>query len=160
MNGEIMIKLKLNGKTKQVSVKPNETLLDVLRYKLKTLSVKAGCLTGECGVCTVLYNGAPMKSCMILAAEADGAEIYTVEGLSRQKGYQAIIDTFAKHNAFQCGFCTPAFAILTYWLATKHPDATEKEMKEALNSVLCRCTGYQQIYEAVKEAVKEFNQVK
>ncbi len=153
---EKTITLTVNGKKKQVKVKPNERLIDLLRFKLKLMSVKAGCLTGECGTCTVLYNGEPVKSCMILAAEADGAEIYTVEGLSKKKGFDKIIETFAKHNAFQCGFCTPGFAILTYWLATRKKQLSDDEIKEAMNSILCRCTGYQQIFEAVKEAISVY----
>ncbi len=152
------ITIKVNGKTKQLTVNPNERLIDVLRYKLNIYSVKAGCLTGECGTCTVLYNGKPAKSCLILAAEADGAEIVTVEGITQEKEFDLIKDAFAKHNAFQCGFCTPAFTIITYWIAKNMPNATDEEIKEILTSILCRCTGYKQIMDAIKEALEAIKQ--
>ncbi len=150
----IIIRLKVNGVEKEVAVKPNERLLDVLREKFYINSVKAGCLRGECGICTVIMNGNLVKSCLVLAPEADGAEILTVEGLSRPGKPSAVQRAFIEKFGFQCGFCTPAFIMAAYWIVENKPDASEEEIKEILNSVICRCTGYKQIIEAIKYAVE------
>ncbi|HEU97423.1 MAG TPA: (2Fe-2S)-binding protein [Fervidicoccus fontis] len=152
-DGEIQVKLKVNGRMREVRVKPNERLIDTLREKLGLKSVKMGCLTGECGTCTVLYNGQPVKSCLVLTAEADGKEVITVEGLAGSDEMRRITEVFARNNAFQCGFCTPAFVLLAYWLMKVKPKATDEEILEASNSILCRCTGYTQILQALKEAI-------
>ncbi len=148
------IRLKVNGVEKEVTVKPNERLLDVLREKFYINSVKAGCLRGECGICTVIMNGNLVKSCLVLAPEADGAEILTVEGLSRPGKPSVVQRAFIEKFGFQCGFCTPAFIMAAYWIVENKPDASEEEIKEILNSVICRCTGYKQIIEAIKYAVE------
>ncbi|MGC9115540.1 MAG: (2Fe-2S)-binding protein [Fervidicoccaceae archaeon] len=152
-DGEIQVKLKVNGRMREVRVKPNERLIDTLREKLGLKSVKMGCLTGECGTCTVLYNGQPVKSCLVLTAEADGKEVITVEGLAGSDEMRRITEVFVRNNAFQCGFCTPAFVLLAYWLMKVKPKATDEEILEASNSILCRCTGYTQILQALKEAI-------
>ncbi|MGB9725871.1 MAG: (2Fe-2S)-binding protein [Fervidicoccaceae archaeon] len=152
-DGEIQVKLKVNGRMREVRVKPNERLVDTLREKLGLKSVKMGCLTGECGTCTVLYNGQPVKSCLVLTAEADGKEVITVEGLAGSDEMRRITEVFARNNAFQCGFCTPAFVLLAYWLMKVKPKATDEEILEASDSILCRCTGYTQILQALKEAI-------
>ncbi len=149
----ITIRLKVNGVEKEVAVKPNERLLDVLREKFYINSVKAGCLRGECGICTVIMNGRLVKSCLVLAPEADGAEILTVEGLSRPGKPSVVQRAFIEKFGFQCGFCTPAFIMAAYWIVENMPDASEEEIKEILNSVICRCTGYKQIIEAIKYAI-------
>ncbi|HDN75539.1 MAG TPA: (2Fe-2S)-binding protein, partial [Acidilobales archaeon] len=150
------IRLKVNGVERVVEVKPNETLLHVLRDKLHVKSVKAACWRGECGLCTVLMNGEPVKSCLVLAVEADGAEILTVEGLAPFGTLAPIQKSFIEHTAFQCGFCTPAFILTAHYILTKNPDATEEEIKEYLNALICRCTGYKQIIDAIKDAAKYY----
>lgn len=150
---EVHVTVKINGEVKHLSVKPNERLVDTLREKLKLTSVKVGCLTGECGTCMVLYNGVPTKSCLVLTAEADNSEIFTVEGLKSDPLFNSIAEEYASKGAFQCGFCTPGYLILTYWLAKQNPNASDEEIKDILNSVLCRCTGYKQIFDAVKSVV-------
>ncbi|MEM0021263.1 MAG: (2Fe-2S)-binding protein [Fervidicoccaceae archaeon] len=153
MEKEIRIRLKVNGRQKEIQVMPNERLVDTLREKLGLKSVKMGCLTGECGTCTIIYDGQLVKSCLILSAEADGKEITTVEGIAKTEEMEKIKRTFAANNAFQCGFCTPAFTLLAYWLMKNKPEATNEEIEEASNSILCRCTGYIQIIQAIREAL-------
>lgn len=154
MAGTITIRLKVNGVEKEVAVKPSERLLDVLREKFYVNSVKAGCLRGECGICTVIMNGKLVKSCLVLAPEADGAEILTVEGLSKPGKPSVVQRAFIEKFGFQCGFCTPAFIMAAYWIVENMPDASEEEIIEILNSVICRCTGYKQIIEAIKYAIE------
>jgi len=151
---KISITLTVNGEKKTIEVTPNERLIDVLRYRLDLRSVKAGCLKGECGTCLVLMNGKPVKSCLILAAEADGSEITTVEGLGSLNKPALIQKAFIEAFGYQCGFCTNGFILLGHWILENMPDASEEEIKEVLNSVLCRCTGYKQIIEAIKLAQK------
>ena len=150
----ITIRLKVNGVEKEVAVRPNERLLDVLREKFYINSVKAGCLRGECGICTVIMNGKLVKSCLVLAPEANGAEILTVEGLSKPGKPSVVQRAFIEKFGFQCGFCTPAFIMAAHWIVENMPDASEEEIKEILNSVICRCTGYKQIIEAIKYAIE------
>ncbi len=153
-DGVIPIRINLNGVEKKIMVSPNERLIDVLREKLYVRSVKAGCLRGECGTCTVLFNGRPVKSCLVLAIEADGASILTVEGLGKHGKPSLIQRAFIEKFGFQCGFCTSAFILAGHYIVENMPDATEDEIKEVLNSTLCRCTGYKQIIEAIQLAQK------
>lgn len=150
------ITLKVNGKIYKVDVRPHETLLKVLRHKLNIKSVKAACWRGECGLCTIIMNGKLVKSCLILAIEADGAEILTVEGLAPFGTLAPIQKAFIEYAAFQCGFCTPAFILTAHYILSKNPNVTEDEIKEYLNSVLCRCTGYKHIIDAIKAASKYY----
>lgn len=152
----IRITLTVNGQKREVEVNPNETLLDVLRNKLGVKSVKAGCWRGECGICTVIMNGKPVKSCLVLAAEADGAEITTIEGLMKDGRISPLQKAFIEYGAIQCGFCTPGFLLTAHWLLSKNPDVTRKEVVEALNGLICRCTGYEQIIEAILAAAKYY----
>lgn len=156
----IPITLKVNGKEYKVEVKTNETLLQVLRNKLNIKSVKATCYRGECGLCTVIMNNKPIKSCLVLAVEADGAEILTVEGLAPFGTLAPIQKAFIEHGAFQCGFCTPAFILTAHWLLINNPDASEDEIKETLSGLICRCTGYKQIIDAIKAAAKYYKKEK
>jgi len=149
-----IIKLKVNGIEKEVVVGSNERLLDVLKDKFHINSVKAGCLRGECGICTVIMNGKLVKSCLVLAPEADGAEVITVEGLSRPGKPSVVQRAFIEKFGFQCGFCTPAFIMAAHWIVENMPNASEEEIKEVLNSVICRCTGYKQIIDAIKYAIE------
>ena len=148
------ITLTVNGSRRSVEVKDNEILLDVLRDKLKVKSVKAACWRGECGLCTILLNGELVKSCLVLAVEVDGSEILTVEGLARDGELAPIQRAFIEHGALQCGFCTPAFLIVGHWLINRNPNPSREEIVEAINGLLCRCTGYKPIIDAILEAAK------
>ncbi len=143
------IRLKLNRQTRTVEVEPSDILLDVLREKLGVNSPKIGCERGDCGACTVLLDGKSVRSCLILAVEADGHEITTVEGLS-QDGLTPLQESFLKHGAFQCGFCAPGFVLSATELLRKHCHPSEREIKEAISGNLCRCTGYKPIIDAIR----------
>lgn len=148
------ITLNVNGEEKKAIVKPSDTLLRVLREKLGLTGAKPGCENGDCGACTVILEGKPVKSCMILAVEAVGMEIITIEGLDNTEIQQA----FYEEGGFQCGYCTPGFLLNSYALLEEKPDADDEEIKEWLKSNLCRCTGYEGIKNAVysaKEKIKE-----
>jgi len=135
-----------------VDVPQSMTLLQMLREKLSLTGTKNGCSAGECGACTVLMNDEPVNSCMVLAAECDGATIVTVEGLAKGGKLSKLQDTIIKTGGVQCGFCTPGMLISATALLKRNPNPTENEIREALVGNLCRCTGYFRIVEAVKEA--------
>jgi len=147
------ITLTVNGSTEMVDVPSNMTLLQMLRDRLVLTGAKNGCAAGECGACTVMMNGEPVNSCMVLAVECDGAEITTVEGLALRDGQldpiqQAIIE----QGGVQCGFCTPGILISARALLDRNPHPSEFEIRDALIGNLCRCTGYLRIIDAVKQA--------
>ena len=147
------ITLTVNGSTEMVDVPSNLTLLQMLRDRLVLTGAKDGCAAGECGACTVIMNGEPVNSCMVLAVECDGAQITTVEGLALRDGQldpvqQAIIE----QGGVQCGFCTPGILISARALLDRNPHPSEFEIRDALIGNLCRCTGYLRIIDAVKQA--------
>jgi len=142
------ITLNVNGEDWDIDVEPGDTLLDVLRDKIGIKSPKIGCERGECGTCTILLAGMTVRSCLILAVEADGEEIMTVEGLS-PAGPTELQRALVAHNSFQCGFCAPGVVMGLVELLAQNPQPTETEIKEAISGNLCRCTGYQPIVEAV-----------
>ena len=146
------INITVNGTTEQVDVPSNMTLLQMLREKLAVTGTKNGCAAGECGACTVLMNGEPVNSCMVLAAECNGAEIVTVEGLSHESKLDPIQEEMIKSGGVQCGFCTPGVLISARALLNRNPKPNEFEIRDALVGNLCRCTGYIRIVEAVKNA--------
>ena len=146
------ITLQVNGTTERATVLSNMTLLTILREVLVLTGTKNGCAAGECGACTVLMNGEPVNSCMVLAVEADGAEIVTVEGLAHDRKLDAIQQAFVDLTGVQCGFCTPGMLISARALLDRNPRPSESEIKDALRGNLCRCTGYTRIVEAVMEA--------
>ncbi|MHA1167341.1 MAG: (2Fe-2S)-binding protein [Candidatus Hodarchaeales archaeon] len=148
------LNIVINGEDITLNVLPSETLLDVLRNRLHLKSVKAACWRGDCGLCTVLVNGTPAKSCLILALEMEGQEITTIEGLSRD-GLSAVQQAFIDCGAVQCGFCTPAFILTAEALLKKNPKPTREEIQEELTGIICRCTGYEQIIEAILKAAGE-----
>lgn len=148
------ITLTVNDLKETVDVPQQMTLLQMLREKLSLTGTKNGCSAGECGACTVLMNDEPVNSCMVLAAECDGATIVTVEGLAKNGNLTPIQQTIMKSGGVQCGFCTPGMLISATALLNRNPDPTETEIREALVGNLCRCTGYFRIVEAVKEAAK------
>jgi len=130
------------------------TLLQMLRERLALTGTKNGCEAGECGACTVLMNGEPVNSCLVLAAEADGAEIVTVEGLAHDDQLDVVQQSFIEEGAVQCGFCTPGVLISARALLDRNPSPTEEEIREALVGNLCRCTGYTRIVRAVQQAAR------
>jgi carbon-monoxide dehydrogenase small subunit len=147
------ISLKVNGRHYDVEVEANKTLLRLLRDDLEMTGTKCACERGDCGLCTVLLDGVPTKSCLVLAVEVDGHEVTTVEGISEGE-INAVQKAFIKHGAVQCGFCTPAFIVVATALLKRNPRPTEDEVKEAIGGVLCRCTGYRQIIDAILDASK------
>jgi len=150
------ISVTVNGGKEYLDVPSNMTLLQMLRKRLALTGTKNGCAAGECGACTILMNGEPVNSCMVLAVEADGAEIVTVEGLAHDDQLMPLQEAFVEHNAVQCGFCTPGMLISAHALLERckrsgaHP--TEEEIREAMVGNLCRCTGYNRIVQAVQRA--------
>ena len=146
------IQLTVNDELEQVDVPSNMTLLAMLREKLTLTGTKNGCSTGECGACTVLINGEPVNSCMILAVECNGAHITTVEGLPQDGKLDPIQDALIEAGGVQCGFCIPGVLISSRALLDRNPNPTEEEIRLALVGNLCRCTGYVRIIEAVKQA--------
>lgn len=143
------IQLRVNGYVHEVRVKPSETLLDVLRNQLELTGTKEGCGLGECGACTVLLDGKPVNSCLILAMEADGSEILTIEGLAQGENLHPVQKAFVEGGAIQCGFCTPGMVMATVGLLKENPKPSRKEIKKSLVGNLCRCTGYKKIIEAI-----------
>ena len=148
------ITILLNNEKRIVDVRPDETLLDVLREKLGVKSPKCGCDRGDCGACNVLLNGRSVRSCLIFAVEVDGQEIITVEGISKD-GLSKVQEAMIDNNAFQCGFCAPGIIISATELLNNNQHPTLDEIKEALSGNLCRCTGYLPILESVQNVVKE-----
>lgn len=148
------ITLNVNGEYETVDVAGNVTLLQMLREKLALTGTKNGCSAGECGACTVMMNGEPVNSCMVLAAECDGAEILTVEGIARDGILDPIQEAIIDAGGVQCGFCTPGILISTKAVLDRNPDPTDEDIREAILGNLCRCTGYLRIFEAVKEAAE------
>ncbi|MGE5373039.1 MAG: (2Fe-2S)-binding protein [Solirubrobacterales bacterium] len=140
-----MVVLTVNGEQKSVWVRPADTLLFALRERIGLTGSKPGCLNGDCGACTVLVDGWPIKSCLMLAVEAVDRQITTIEGLSDMPMARAFFEEFA----FQCGYCTSGFIVNAHGLTIQHPDADEFVIEEWLQSNLCRCTGYEEIKEAV-----------
>jgi carbon-monoxide dehydrogenase small subunit len=131
------------------------TLLQMLREELGLTGTKNGCSAGECGACTVLIDGQPVNSCLVLAVEADGHEVTTVEGLADEGGLSPIQQAFVDHNAVQCGFCTPGMLISAHALLKRNPHPTDAETREALVGNLCRCTGYLRIIRAIRDAAEK-----
>ena len=141
----------LNGKRIACEVRDNETLLSTLRDRLAIMSVKEGCSIGECGVCTVLIDDEPHYSCLTLASKVEGRDVKTVEFLGAENALHPLQESFIRRGAVQCGYCTPGMLLVAYSLLLKKPNATEGEIREAISGNLCRCPGYVQIVEAVKE---------
>ena len=146
------IALTVNGENEQVDVPSQMTLMQMLRDKLALTGTKNGCNAGECGACTVLLNGEPVNSCMVLAVECEGAEILTVEGLAKDSVLDPVQQAIIDHGGVQCGFCTPGILISSRALLDRQPDPSEDEIRQALVGNLCRCTGYLRIIDAVKDA--------
>ncbi len=148
------ISLTVNGVLEQAEVPSNMVLLTLLRERLGLTGAKNGCAAGECGACTVIMDGEPVNSCLVLAVEADGSEIVTVEGLSSESGLDPLQEAMIEVSGTQCGFCTPGVLISARAFLDRTPSPSEDEIKEALRGNLCRCTGYVRIVESVKIAAK------
>ena len=151
------IEVTINGQRKQFDVEPNILLLNLLRDRLYLKGAKYGCGIGECGACTVLLDGEAVHSCMILAVEADGRCVNTIEGLADDDELDPIQEAFIEEGAVQCGFCTPGFIMTTKALLTENPHPSEGEIREYLKGNLCRCTGYTNIVKAVQSSAKNLN---
>lgn len=148
------IKINLNGTRRIAYVDPNDTLLEALREKFGIKSAKCGCDRGDCGACTVFYDGKSVKSCNILAIEADGHQIDTIEGLS-VNGLNELQKKFIEFHSFQCGYCAPGVTIAATELLNNNPNPSLEEIKEALSGNLCRCTGYTPIIDAILDITKK-----
>jgi carbon-monoxide dehydrogenase small subunit len=149
------IETTINGKVHKLDILPNWSLADLLRKKLGLIGVKLGCETGECGSCTVLLNGRPVNSCLMLGVEADGKEIETIEGLAPDGKLHPLQEAFVQHGAIQCGFCIPGMILTAKAFLEKTPKPTEEEIRRALEGNLCRCTGYVKPMEAILSVMKE-----
>lgn len=149
------IKFTVNGKDYEVSVPPWRTLLEVIREELRLTGTKEGCGLGECGACTVIMNGKTVNSCLVLAAEADGKQITTIEGLANGDKLHPLQQAFIDHGGFQCGFCTPGMIMSAKALLDANPKPTEDEIRQGISGNFCRCTGYTKIIESIKAAAED-----
>jgi len=154
---KVKITLKINGEKYETEVEPRRLLVHVLR-DLGFTGVHIGCDTSNCGACTVIMNGKSVKSCTVLAVEANNAEILTVEGLAKDGKLHPIQEAFWEHHGLQCGYCTPGMIMESYWLLKEKPNPTEEEIREGISGNLCRCTGYQNIVKAIKSAAEKLSQ--
>jgi len=151
------IRLTVNGQPCEAVVEPRTTLVDLLRGELALTGTHVGCEHGVCGACTVLWNGKAVRSCIMLAVQADGAELMTVEALAPDGQLHPIQQAFMEEHGLQCGFCTPGFLISVYELLQRNPNPTDEEIKETLGGHICRCTGYQAIMKSVRLAAQKLN---
>lgn len=150
---KVQIQLKVNGLPYKMEIEPRRTLLELIREDLELTGTKEGCSLGECGTCTVLLDGKPVKSCITLAVQANGRQVTTIEGMENPDGsLHPIQQAFIDHGAIQCGFCTPGMVLAAKALLDDNPQPTELEIREAIAGNLCRCTGYQKIVEAILSA--------
>jgi 2-furoyl-CoA dehydrogenase 2Fe-2S iron sulfur subunit len=154
------IRLIINGETRSGQVEPRKLLVDFLREDLGLTGTHVGCEHGICGACTVLVNGEAARSCLMLAVQADGAELRTVEGLAGKDGLHPLQNAFREHHGLQCGFCTPGMLMTAYDLLQANPTPTEEEIRAGLSAVLCRCTGYHGIVRAVQAAAERVQATK
>jgi aerobic-type carbon monoxide dehydrogenase small subunit (CoxS/CutS family) len=154
MSRKRSISLSVNGEPAEVSFAPYKTLLEVLREDLGLTGTKHGCELGECGACAVLIDGEPQLSCLVLALECAGRAIETVEGMARGPALHPLQAAFADLGAAQCGYCTPGILLTAKALLAHEPRPSRERIREAISGNLCRCTGYQQIYEAIEEAAR------
>ena len=146
----VSIQLEVNDESYQVDVEPGTTLVELLRERLHLTGTKEGCGEGDCGTCIVLVNGIPVNSCLMLAVDAQGCRVTTIEGLARDGTLHPLQQSFIENGAIQCGFCTPAMILSAKALLDHNPRPSEEEIKQALSGILCRCGSYQKIVEAVR----------
>ncbi|RLB04646.1 MAG: (2Fe-2S)-binding protein [Deltaproteobacteria bacterium] len=149
-----VVKLKVNGVEDEKAVKPGTTLAEFLRYELGLTGTKIGCDQGACGACTVLIDGKAIKSCSVLALQANGKEVVTIEGLAEEGKLHPLQEAWLDHGAYQCGFCTSGMILTAKALLDENPDPSEEEIKEGIRGNLCRCTGYVKIIEAIRSVAE------
>ena len=154
---KLTIELTINGKKRKVETTPSTRLLDLIRDDLHLTGTKEGCGKGECGACTVIMNGELVTSCLILAPQADGAVITTIEGVGDGENLDPVQEAFIETGAVQCGFCTPGMILAAKKLLEENPHPTEEEIKRGISGNLCRCTGYQKIIDAIKLAANRLS---
>ncbi|MCK0101403.1 (2Fe-2S)-binding protein [Pseudohalocynthiibacter sp. F2068] len=154
------LKLKVNGEEKELLAEPRELLIHVLRERLDITGPHIGCETSHCGACTVEMNGKSVKSCTVFAAQANGAEITTIEGLAEPGTMNVLQNAFREHHGLQCGFCTPGMITRAHRLLQEIPNPTEEEVRHGMAGNLCRCTGYQNIVKSILAAASEMNAAK
>ena len=147
---KITLTLKINGEEYEITTYPNRTLLEILRDDLLLTGTKESCGEGACGACTVLLDGLPVRSCLLLVTEAEDREITTIEGLAKGEKFDPVQESFIEHHAIQCGFCSPGMILTAYSLLNHNPAPTEEEIRLAISGNVCRCTGYAKIVEAVQ----------
>ncbi len=152
MSGEISVRVKVNGTEYERTVEPRLLLSDFIRHELGLTGTHVGCEHGVCGTCTVLFDGLPTRSCLVFAVQANGHEIMTVEGLGSMENLHPLQRAFSEKHALQCGYCTPGFLMTLVPFVEKNPRPSDEEIREAIGGNLCRCTGYENIVEAVKLA--------
>lgn len=155
MTDKMDITLTVNGRSHAVSVAPRKTLADVIREDCGQTGTHLGCEHGICGACTVIVDGAPVRSCLMFGVQADGSEIRTVEGLANGNELHPLQRAFTEHHALQCGYCTPGFLMLATSVLEREPDISDDDLLDVLSSNLCRCTGYVNIIKAVRAAAAE-----
>jgi carbon-monoxide dehydrogenase small subunit len=155
-----MMKMTVNGEEQEFIAEPRELLIYVLREKLGVTGPHVGCDTSHCGACTVEMNGKSVKSCTVFAAQADGAEITTIEGLGSPDGLHVLQESFKEHHGLQCGFCTPGMITRAHRLLQENPNPTEEEVRFGMSGNICRCTGYQNIVKSILSAAAEMNAAK
>lgn len=151
------IMLTVNGEPKEILTDPNRTLLQVLREDLGLTGTKHGCGMGDCGSCTVLLDGQPVNSCLVLAVQADGRQVATIEGVADGNRLHPLQEAFVEHGGIQCGFCTPGMILSAKALLDRKKQPKEAEIREAVSGNLCRCTGYQKIIESIQIAARNMN---
>ena len=149
-----LIRLTVNDRTYELAVEPNTTLVDLLRYGLGLTGTKKGCDLGDCGACTVLMDGKAVNSCLVLAVQANGRTVQTIEGLETELGLHPLQQAFVEKGAIQCGFCTSGMILSAKELLDRTPHPQEPEIRHAISGNLCRCTGYQKIIEAIKDVAR------
>lgn len=153
------VRFRLNGREVALQVSPGESVLHLLRERLGLKAAKEGCGMGECGACTIVVDKRAVNSCLMMATQLEGKEVLTVEGLESPVGLHPLQEAFLEHHAVQCGFCTPGMLMSAYALLARTPTPTRKEILEALEGNLCRCTGYEQILAAVEAAARKISKV-
>jgi aerobic carbon-monoxide dehydrogenase small subunit len=152
MSGKVSISVTVNGKRFDREVEPRQLLVQFIREGLALTGTHIGCDTSYCGACTVLFNGEPVKSCTMLAVQADGGEVTTVEGLARDGKLHPLQESFSEHHALQCGYCTPGMLMSAKHLLDTNPNPTDEEIRKGIQGNLCRCTGYNNIFAAIADA--------
>ena len=152
---KVSVSLNVNSERHEIEVGTNETLLEVLRNRFKLRSVRRACQEGDCGACTVLLDGKPVNSCLVLAASIDGSEVVTLEGLAADEDFRLLVNCFVENNAVHCGYCSSGMLLIAYYLLQSKDDISEADIRKGLEGHLCRCTGYVNVIKAIKKAFEQ-----